>query len=1086
MLIKKISILFILFVLITPQILNSQRNRIRFEKLTSAQGLSQSSVLSICQDYKGFLWFGTYDGVCRYDGYQFKYFKHNINDSTSLSQNSVRYIFEDREGILWISTEFGLNAFDYRTEKFKVYITNPKKPDNLTDNRTRRIFGASNGDLWICTDNGLTKLDSGRNIFTRYYHDPNNTNSISGNFIRVVFEDSLGNIWIGTDQGLDIIDNKTGDFIHYKHNPKDHNSISDNCITCIEKDNRGAIWIGTHYGGLNRLDPGSSRFIHYEYNPGDPHHVSNNYFSDLLVDQSGTLWGTTYGGGLVKYDRKNDRFINYQMNKFDPDGISSNLIHCIYEDRTGIIYLGTDFGGINKINTKKSQFLHYEFDPLNPRSLFNANVSCFYEDVKDGGRSIWIGTRGGGLAFFNRTKEEFFSYYHNPDAPNTMGNDDIRCITKDRKGFIWAGTSNGISRFDPVKKKFRQYFFNVNNKRGLAHYMVFGIYVDKEGILWIATNGGGLDRYNEAEDGFIHYQFDPQNPNSISDNYLWCILEDNSRRLWIGTNTGGLNCFDKTRQKFIHYKHEPKNLNSLSDNKVLCLCQDHEGILWIGTAGGGLNRFDPAKNKFSAYYENNGLSSNTIHAIVEDEQYNLWISTNKGLSKFDRRTESFRNFTVYDGLQDNEFHVNSAYKSLTGEIFFGGRNGFNIFNPKKLEENSSEPQIALTDFRLFNKSIPIGPGSDGRYLLKAAISETNRIDLSYKDEVISFEFAALDYSVPQQNMYAYIMEGFDRHWNFIGNRRYATYTKLNPGRYIFKVKGSNNNGIWNNAGTSLEIVIDPPFWETWWLRSMVILGVIGLLISGYKVRTSRIRAQNRKLQQKVQERTAQLEASNKALESFAFSVSHDLRTPLRTIEDYTTTLKNDYNHLFDEPGKAIFSVVSEQAKRLVVMIDELLEFSRVSYSSMNMSVIDMVKLAETVFKELTSEEARERITLHLGRLPEAYGDPILIRQVWLNLISNAIKYSSKKESAVIAIEGRQCENEIIYKVEDSGTGFDMQYAEKIFDVFKRLHKVQDFEGTGVGLAIVRNIVSRHGGRVWAEGEIGKGAKFYFSLPLTVS
>jgi light-regulated signal transduction histidine kinase (bacteriophytochrome) len=326
------------------------------------------------------------------------------------------------------------------------------------------------------------------------------------------------------------------------------------------------------------------------------------------------------------------------------------------------------------------------------------------------------------------------------------------------------------------------------------------------------------------------------------------------------------------------------------------------------------------------------------------------------------------------------------------------------------------------------------------------------------------------------------MEGFEKHWNYVGNRHYATYTKLSPGKYIFRVKGSNNNGTWNEAGTSLEIIIAPPFWETWWFRSLLAIVVVGLLISGYKIRTARMRAHNRELQQKVQERTAQLEASNKALESFAYSVSHDLRAPLRSISAYTNILTENYRDLFDEEGKHFFSVVCDEAKRMAILIDDLLEFSRISYSSMNMTTIEMTELAEMVYRELTSQEARERITLHLHQLPKAYGDPILIRQVWLNLLSNAIKYSSKKETATIEIEGRQDENELIYKVQDSGSGFDMRYVAKLFGVFERLHKIQDFEGTGVGLAIVQSIVSRHGGRVWAEGEVDKGATFYFSIP----
>jgi len=1079
---KKLCIISLLFLLMTLHTLHAQRNRIRFEKLTSEQGLSESSVHSICQDHKGFLWFGTYDGVCRYDGYRFKYFKHALDDSTSLSQNSIRNIFEDRLGILWISTEYGLDTYNRKTESFSVFIADPKNPNSLSDNRTRRILETKNGDLWICTDNGMTHYNRKRNIFTKYFHDPDNPNSISGNFVRAVFEDSVGNLWVGTDLGLDVIDSKHGNFIHYKHDPKNPSSLSDDVITCIQRDRKGSLWIGTHYGGLNRLDPGSKKFIHYIFNPKSLHSVSHNYFFDLLEDRSGELWGATYGGGLEKYDRQKDQFIHYQKNSADPASISSNMIHCIYEDRSGILYLGTDFGGINKIDPRKNQFICYDHDPSNPKSLANNNVSCFYEDPSAAGKTIWIGTRGNGLGLFNRESEEFSFYRHDPSDPHSLSDDDIRCITKDRTGMMWIGTNNGLSRFDPGKKKFYQYRSDPKDKHSLAHYMIFNIYGDREGSVWIITNGGGLDKYDPAHDNFIHYQYDPRNPGSISDNYLWCMAEDHSGNLWIGTNTEGLICFDRERRKFTRYKHEQHDTNSISDNKIICLYSDHNGILWIGTAGGGLNRYDPAAKIFSAYYEINGLSSNTVHAIVEDDQDNLWISTNKGLTKFDRHTEIFKTYTVYNGLQGNEFHVNSACKSITGELFFGGTNGFNIFKPENLKQNTITPQVVLTDFQLFNVSVPIGPGADERNILHASISETGKIDLLYSDEVFSFEFAALDYTVPNKNTYAYMMDGFEKHWNYVGNRHYATYTKLSPGKYIFRVTGSNNSGTWSDAGTSLVITIAPPFWETWWFRSFLIVALVGALISGYKIRTARIRAHNRKLQLNVQERTAQLEASNKALESFAYSVSHDLRAPLRAISGYSHILIEDYQDILDKEGRRLCSIVCEEAKRMAILIDDLLEFSRISRSFMNMTTIDMTELAGSVYRELISQEMQKRITLHLHQLPIAYGDPILIRQVWLNLLSNAIKYTSKKEIATIEIDGRHDENEAIYKVQDSGSGFDMRYIGKLFGVFQRLHSLQDFEGTGVGLAIVQSIVSRHGGRVWAEGEVDKGATFYFSIP----
>jgi ligand-binding sensor domain-containing protein/signal transduction histidine kinase len=1068
--------------LLPPSSVLAQRNKIRFEKISIEQGLSQSTVVAIHQDHRGFLWFGTYDGINRFDGYQFKTFRHRPTDSSSLSHNLVKDIFEDHLGTLWVGTEGGLNKFNREKEIFERYIFNPADPTSLSNNRIRDIFEDTRGILWIATEGGLNRYDRQQNTFKCYTHNPTDPNSLSDNLIRAILEDRHGNFWIGADDGLNLMDRDKGTFVHFTTDAANATTISENSITCITEDPDGSLWIGTRGGGLNRFNPQNKKFIRYQSDPRNPASLRHNIIRALWVDQGKDLWVGTYGGGLEKYDRAHDNFIHYQHFANDQYSLSNNAIWCLFEDRSGILWIGTDYGGVNKFDRRKMQFTHYTNDPNDPKSLNNNEVNAFYEDPKDHGKSLWIGTWGGGLSFFDREKETFEVYRHQLNDPASLSNNVVRCICEDQTGTLWLGTDDGLNKFDRKKKTFRQYDFSSELASGIRNNMVKAVYEDRTGTLWVGTYRCGLRKYDRKNDRFIYYPMNPQDPTALNDNIVWCILEDRLGHLWIGTDAGGLNLLDRATDTFRHFMKNPANPNSINDNKVLCIFEDHAGILWLGTAGGGLNRFDPINERFTYYSEDEGLPSNTIQAITEDAHGNLWISTTRGIARFDSTRKQFTNYHVHDGLQSEEFNVDACLKSLTGELFFGGINGFNIIRPDQVQRTSYVPPVVFTEFQLFNRAVPIGKEIDGRVLLKKSISETPEIVLSYRDNVFSLEFAALDFTSPGKNLYAYMMEGVESNWNSISTRRFATYTKLPPGQYTFKVKGANQNGIWNETGTSLNITITPPFWETAWFRGISAVLLVALVITGIQLRTARMRAYNRELQQRVQERTTQLEAANKELETFAYSVSHDLRAPLRAIDGYTHILMEDHETTLNEEGKRICSVITNETQHMSRLIDDLLTLSRMSHAEMKMSLIDMTALAQLVFEELTTSENRDRIDIRIDPLPPIVGDPILIREVWMNLLSNAIKFSSKCEHPSIHVGFQLNESTCTYSVRDNGAGFDMQYANKLFGVFQRLHSEKEFEGTGVGLALIQRLIHRHGGTVWAESELQKGSVFYFTLP----
>ncbi|OQY48954.1 MAG: hypothetical protein B6242_00740 [Anaerolineaceae bacterium 4572_78] len=536
------------------------------------------------------------------------------------------------------------------------------------------------------------------------------------------------------------------------------------------------------------------------------------------------------------------------------------------------LWIGTVGGGINKLPSGKERFLHYRHDPQDTNSLSNHQVSAMTLDTNG---TLWIGTNGGGLDKFDRQNNKFTHYTHEPNNPNSLSHDTISAIYQDQAGMLWVGTVlEGLNRFDFTQQQFTHYKHNPNEPNSLSHNNVSTIYQDQAGVLWIGTYGGGLNKFERGV--FIPYQHNPYNTDSLGSNDITFIYEDQTGFLWIGTDGGGLNLFDRETQIFSHYLNDPKNNASLSNNSVLSIFEDSAGMLWIGTNGGGLEKFDTSTQMFSHYTMDDGLPNGVIHGILGDEQGNLWLSTNNGLSRFNPQDNSFKNFDTKDGLQSDEFRRNAYYQASDGEMFFGGINGFNTFYPDRIQDNPYAPSIIITDFKLFNKSVLPKPGDKNAHLQKN-IMVTDHIPLTYRDYVLSFEFVALHFSAPEKNQYAYYMEGFDPlgEWNEVGTRRFANYTNLPAGEYTFRVRGSNSDGLWNNEGKAISITVSPPPWMTWWAYTIyAVLAVSVILV--YIIRQQRKLARERKINEK-------LRRADKLKDQILANTSHELRTPLNGI-----------------------------------------------------------------------------------------------------------------------------------------------------------------------------------------------------------
>ncbi len=853
----KLQLVCVVFVISLPVVLFSENN-IHFENISVEQGLSQISVNCLLQDRNGFMWFGTLDGLNKYNGYNFKIYQYEIKDPSTLSHNSILSIFEDRSGLIWIGTDGGgLNRYDPKTNQFKHYKYDPQNAHSISDNRVTAIFEDKSNILWIGTINGLNKFDPKEQQFFRYFHDPENTNSLGNNYIQCLCEVQTGDIWIGTGGGgISVLSrNNQGkdQFTHIKRDPKNLSSLINNTVNSILQDNTGMIWIATN-GGLDKYDPGKKQFTHFQNDPDNPKSLINNTVNSILQDSTGMIWIGT-NGGLDKYDPGKEQFVHYMDESFS--------ITTFCKDRTGVLWIGTIGSGIYKFYREKENFLHYNRDLSDTNSLISNVVWSFCEDSRG---ILWIGTVSG-LDQFDRSKNQFIHYTNDPQNPNSLSNNDVRSIHEDQSGALWIGTSGGgLNKLNRDRNQFKRFLNNPRNPTSLSHNFVSIIFEDRKKMLWIGTYGGGLNKFDRHKGECTRYVKDPNDINSLAHNYVNVIYEDRTGKLWIGTR-GGLDKFDQQNNCFIHYKNDPDNPNSLSYNLIFSILEDQSGMLWIGTYGGGLNRLNPRTETFTHFTEKDGLPNDAIYGLLMDKAGNIWISTNNGLSQFNPETQIFKNFNISDGLQSKEFDRGAYYKSIrTGEMFFGGVNGFNAFFPDKIKDNPFIPQIVITDFKLFNTSVLIGEKIDDRIILTKSITETDKIEISYKQNVLSFEFAALHYISPEKNQYAYMMEELDKDWNYVNNRRFASYTGIPPGKYTFRVKASNNDGVWNEKGASIKITITPPFWQTWWFRTLIAIFIIGIAFSWYKMKVRNLERQKQKLEKQVKERTTEIRHKNKQLE----------------------------------------------------------------------------------------------------------------------------------------------------------------------------------------------------------------------------
>ncbi len=1030
-----------------------------FKKFNVDNGLSENTVQTILQDKQGFMWFGTKDGLNRFDGHEYRIFRHQYDDPYSIGNNFIRAIFEDGDGKLWIGTDNGLYIYNHLLDQFAVFDAVTLDGERITTAVTT-ICAEEDNTIWIgCLNDGVYRYHRNKGHL-EHYTTNNTETSLSSNVIWKIYKDFAGTIWIGTRDGLNRFIPESDSFQVYRL----QNSFGTpdfNDILAITEDTEGNLWLGTWSGGLAKLDKLNNTFVSYFDRENTPYITKIRSIFEFEKDR--LLIGSD--DGLYLFDKKT--LENQRIDRpLDPYSLSDQNVYSIYRDRENGIWIGTYFGGVNYVSAKSNMIEHF-YPENSVNSLSGKAISQFCEDESG---NLWIATEDGGLNYFNVSSREFTAIQPLKNKPG-LSYHNIHAVVLDGQE-LWIGTfSKGVDVLNVKNKTFRNYQFQMGNPKSIDDNCVFAIYKRKNGDILIGTPFG-LSIYNPLHNDFTRIR-------EVRD-FVYDIQEDARGGLWVATYGNGIFSLDTLTGKWKNYRHMPGLKNSVSYDKVVDVFLDGRQRLWFATEGGGICRYNPEKDDFLTIDESSGLPNNVAYGILDDKYGNIWVSTNRGITRINPETLEMKTYTKEDGLQSNQFNYKSSYKSRNGIFYFGGINGFNAFNPDNLQGNDYVPPVVITGLELLDeeKQIPEDPA------WKRNFNDQKRIVLKHNQASFRLRFVSMSFQATEKNKYSCILEGLETKFRSMGNQNSLTYINLAPGSYVFRVKGSNNDGVWNETGDYLRIEILPPFW-----KSNIAYLLYGLIIFSLLFFAGRIIYTRQHEKQKKRLEDFRLEKEKEMVDSkfrFFTNVAHEIRTPVSLIKAPLECILNTGG--CSPETKENLEVISRNSDRLLELINQLLDFRKIEEDRyhLHFKKTNINQLLDNACFHFKTTARQQKIDFRLV-LPEstvsANIDREAITKVISNLLSNAIKFS--RNFIIVSLMEKKEENLVEIWVEDDGPGIPEEQKEKIFEPFFQLERESsDVKngGTGIGLTLSRQLAERHNGKIFLDGVYRDGCRFVFQIP----
>ena len=1058
----------------------------KFIKYSSQMGLSSNNQRCIIQDKEGFIWIGTGDGLNRFDGRTFKVYRKTQGDTTSLRSNVINCLYTDSKGILWIGTyQGGLSRYNKEKDNFYTYTTNSKDTTALFNNDVNVITEDKFHRLWVGTTFGLYIYNPQMNGFTHFTSPTRNqsdSNTIQDNHLcKIAVDNEI--LWIVYNTGiLTALNTSSMTFKHYKLFDVLSHQTADFSINSLVVDNN-SLWISTWSKGIWIFNKTTGTCCPYVKE-------KCKYINFIFKDMKNRLWYSPESKGLILIDGRNE--VHYQYDDFDRYSLSSNSLSNIFQDMQGNIWLASKQGDLNYFILDNPFYSWYK-NPNSTQGLTNNLITTVIEDSK---RRIWVGYQDGGIDILD-AKNVKPKIHIKGDQSTGLGPGAILYIYESKKGSIWIGKYlDGLKKYNETTRSFSSFQHRENDDKSIAGNDVRYISEDRHGTLWIAIHGGGVDKFDPASGIFIHHRSDLNNPSiTISSNWTFIAKCDNENNVWVGS-VAGVSVLSENSMLVKHYGTDLKEGYNLSNDMVKTIIFDSKGYIWFGTID-GLNKLDPHNNTIKKYFTKDGLPSSLIIDFLEDDHYNLWISTTRGLSKFSPENGTFKNYSIHDGLVTDDFNTFASFKIPTGEMYFGGRDGLIRFHPDSIKINKSIPPVYLTDFKLFNQSVSVK--NDNRpeeFSLPEQISFCKEINLDYDQNVINLEFVALNYLNLEKNQYRYKLEGFDKDWTFPGSKREVTYTNLQSGRYTFRVIASNNDGIWNTEGTSLKIIVHPPFWRTTWAYAFYLLFALFLL---YLFRRLILHeAEIKRTVEFEQNEIHKLQEMDALKMQFFSNVSHEFRSPLTLI---VGPIENLLRTTKDEMVKLQLNLVNRNANRLLRLINQLMDFRKIEEDKLelNLTKNDVVHFLKEIVGAFNQDAKQRNIDFtftHSHSSSEIWFDVDKLDKIVYNLLSNAFKYTPDNGRIAVSLDFDE-DSSILSRqnpekhpsgrtfkitVKDSGIGIPKDAQSRIFDRFYQVKNTLTTQGTGIGLSLTYELVKLHKGSISVESSQNQGSKFTVILP----